>query len=283
MDVMSQVSATRAAGDRSMIVDVYALGARVRVDLVGTPAGFGDQFRHVWAHCLREPDGHGRDGLTLMADAGLISAREVTGAADDRTDADTTARALMELTQRVTTALIKARAGQVLMFHAGALAHPDTGATFVYVACGGTGKTTLTRVLGSGLAYVTDETVAVGPDGWIDAYPKPLSVRRDPFEGVKDETAPCDLGLRPPVAPPWVAGMVVLERDPATRRPEVTELGLLDAVTALAPETSSLALLPRPLHQLADVLTASRGLRRVRYREAADLRDLVHEVTGRSR
>lgn len=278
MDVTSQVDATAELDPGSTVVEVHALGARLHVDLGGTPARFAERFRHVWHLCLPQP----RDGA--LVDAGRVVARDVVDVVsrDDPARDDEIARGLMLLTQHITTSLIKARAGQALMFHAGALADLRSGAAFVYVAQGGTGKTTLTRALGSGLAYLTDETVAVGVDGWIDPYPKPLSVRREPFEGIKDETAPGDLGLRPPVGQPWVAGMVVLERDPAVRRPEVTRLGVLDAITALAPETSSLARLPKPLHLLADLLTASGGLRRVRYGEAADLRDLLHDVTGRT-
>ncbi len=279
MEATSEFRAAPAFDSEATPLELHALGARLCVDLGGMPAGFAQRFRHAWQRCLSGFGGQ------AAVEAGRVVVREVIGVRGlgESQDPDQMARALMQLTQHITTALIRARAGQALMFHAGALADPRSGAAFVYVAQGGTGKTTLTRTLGPGLAYITDETVAVSPNGYIEAYPKPLSVRRDPFEGIKDETAPFDLGLGAPAAPPWVAGMVVLERDPAVGRPEVTDLELLDAVTALAPETSSLALLPKPLHQLADLLTTSGGLRRVRYREAADLRDLVHQVTGRMR
>lgn len=47
------------------------------------------------------------------------------------------------------------------MLHAGAVCHPDTSSSIAYAAPGGTGKTTLTRVLGRRYGYLTDETVGI--------------------------------------------------------------------------------------------------------------------------
>ena len=99
----------------------------------------------------------------------------------------TLASALSGITQQVTRAAIEARAGQLLMFHAGALCDLDTGATIAFVAPGGTGKTTLVRTLGPGRGYVTDETVGVRARRGIEPYCKPLSVRRAEPGAPKDE------------------------------------------------------------------------------------------------
>ena len=71
-------------------------------------------------------------------------------------DEGSRASALQSLTQSVTRAAIDSRAGTALMLHAGGLCDPTSGASIVYVAPGGTGKTTLTRVLGRGRGYPLD-------------------------------------------------------------------------------------------------------------------------------
>src|SRR5690606_13126271 len=82
---------------------------------------------------------------------------------------------MVTLTQRITHALIGRRRGELLMLHAGAVCNPTTGAAIAYVAPGGTGKTTLTRLLGQRYGYITDETVGVEPGSWrIHPYQKPL-------------------------------------------------------------------------------------------------------------
>jgi hypothetical protein len=246
---------------------VRALGRRVAVTL--DPA-LADAARRVWHLCLDDTDGpHDAD---------------VDHPAPASTEADAVASSLQDLTQRVTRAAIGAAAGRSLMFHAGALCDPLTGAALVYVAPGGTGKTTATRTLGPGRGYITDETVAVRPDLTIEPYSKPLSVRRSASSALKDERAPGDLGLVPPAVTPWLAGIVALRRDrPAGAGIEVEDVPLLDALVTLAPETSSLARLGRPLRRLADAVEAAGGLRVVRYAEACDLEPVVAEVLGRTR
>ena len=171
-----------------------------------------------------------------------------------------------------------------MMFHAGALCDQTTGATIAMVAPGGTGKTTLVRTLGATRGYVTDETVAVDADLTISPYCKPLSVRRPDSRQPKDEMAPADLGLTPPRVPPWLAGMVLLRRDLGLGSEVVVEtVDVLDALVLLAPESSSLARLERPLHRLAALLDAVGGLRRVHYHDARDLEPVVREILGRSR
>ncbi|MEO7448919.1 MAG: hypothetical protein ABI336_11665 [Humibacillus sp.] len=205
--------------------------------------------------------------------------------ADAERSADALASTLSQLTQEVTYAAIEARAGELMMFHAGALCDQATGATLAFVAPGGTGKTTLARILGrvTGRGYVTDETVGVRPDLSIEPYRKPLSVRRSE-PGPKDETSPLSLGLDVPQAAPWLAGIVLLSRDlPAGEPIAVEVVDDLDALVMLAPETSSLSRFERPLHELADLVSAVGGLRIVRYHDAEDLEPLVGSVLAQSR
>ena len=168
------------------------------------------------------------------------------------------------------------------MLHAGGLCDTQSGAAIVYVAPGGTGKTTVSRTLGPGRGYISDETVAVGADGTIVSYPKPLSVRRG-VGGIKDETAPGSMGLESPPARPWLAGIVVLRRDLPWGEPvQVSQVGLLDALVMLAPETSSLTRMMSPLRRLGDVIEMGGGLRVVRYNEAAQLEPVIADVLRRS-
>lgn len=188
--------------------------------------------------------------------------------------------ALSQLTQDVTRVAIHGGIGRFLMLHAAALAHPDTGESLVFVAKGGTGKTTLARNLGRRYAYVTDETVAIDPEGRLVPYPKPLSIRDN--AGGKIETSPDELGLLQVKAPPRLAGLILLDRRADSDDPvEVTSLDLFDAIPALVPESSSLAGLDRPLHLLADLIGANGDVQRWTYGDHTDLSDLVAERLGR--
>lgn len=179
---------------------------------------------------------------------------------------------LQQTTQAVTRAFIAAQTGRLLMFHAGACAHPDSGAAVVYVAPGGTGKTTLSRILGRSLGYLTDETVGITADGHIRPYPKPLSIRPQDVIGPKLETSPDELALRTAPADPRLRRIVLLDRrDDHAGAPGTEVLGLAEAIIALAPETSALSSLDRPLHLLADLVGATGPVLRCRYREAEDL------------
>lgn len=182
------------------------------------------------------------------------------------------------LTQRVTHALIGARRGELLMFHAGAVSHPVTGRSLVFIARGGTGKTTLSSTLARSYGYVTDETVGMQPDGTILPYPKPLSVRQD--QHYKRETSPDELGLLRSHPAPHASRFVLLDRSPDAEAATIERLGTIDAIVAVSPETSSLSHLPRALHAIAELLDATGGAERWTYAEHADLLPLVHYTLG---
>ena len=187
-------------------------------------------------------------------------------------DPDRLAKRLMTTTQDITRALIRSQRGRLLMLHAGAVSHPETGESLVYVAPGGTGKTTLSRLLGRSFGYLTDETVGLDATGTILPYPKPLSVRADQ-PGLKHEVSPDALGLLPAPAQPRVARVVLLDRRVDAHEAEVEEVGFMDALFALTEQSSSLPMLDRPLHRLADAhryrgASAARPIRRSRGRRA---------------
>ena len=84
----------------------------------------------------------------------------------------------------------------------------------------GTGKTTLTRILGQRFGYLTDETVGLDPvTRWITPYPKPLSLRTREGGFPKREEGPDGLGLLPAHPAPVLTSLILIRRDPAVTGP----------------------------------------------------------------
>jgi hypothetical protein len=240
----------------SEVLRLHGLGAVVDVRCTGSAAAeLEAAMRVAWSRCLVPPDNAPVEAPPL--DVRLDDPAELP-------------RRMMLTTQRVTRSLIGARAGQLLMFHAGAVGDPQTGRTLVYVAKGGTGKTTLSRLLGQRFGYVTDETVGIDASGTIHPYPKPLSVRRPDANGLKDEVSPDELSLLAPAAEPHLAQLILLDRAPSAGSATLEELPFMDALFGLVEQTSSLSALPRPLHALADLVEGTNPVLRLRYREAVD-------------
>lgn len=243
-------------GYRQYMPVVGGLGVAVCADLSG---GTQDptEFRHAWRRCLLD-DTTG-DIATVIASNQSMAA----------------------LTQVITLRLIEQQRGRLLMLHAAALGHPKTGRTVAFVAPGGTGKTTLVRTLGCRYGYITDETVGVDPGTLaVLPYPKPLSIRREDSPEIKDEWSPDELGLLPAPHAPVLAKMVLLRRVAGLDELEIVELSLADAIMGIVPETSSLPLLPRPLHLLANVIERTGGVVLARYGDATQLEPWVVDQLG---
>lgn len=189
--------------------------------------------------------------------------------------------AIMErTTQRITAALIGQQAGQLMMFHAGAVCDPHTGRTIAYVAPSRTGKTTLTLELGKRFGYLTDETVAVDESLRVYPYPKPLSVR-GPSGTPRREISPDELGLLPAHPDPRLHRLVVLDRDERhAGPPTIEELGFFDAVVQLAPQMSSLGALPRGLHRLKAMMEKLGPTLVLHYRESESIIGLFETLLG---
>lgn len=301
---MSRVASVTTS---DLVVPLRALGTDVDIQVAGHDATMlARGLRDRWHLCLRED--------AAVAGAGAVADTDTDAAHDARTPGEKPRvvrvtllppegeqepasawargdndvrdrdprRLLQRLTQSITHEVITARTGELLMLHAAGLADPATGATAVFVAPGNTGKTTLCRTLGPTRRYLSDETVGIRRDGTVVPYPKPLSVRRPDWVGVKDETAPGDVGLRSPEADPWLAGIVLLRREEDhVGAPVVEDLEVLDAVISLTPESSGFMRTERPLRWLADVLERTGGARRVTYAEVADLEPLAAEICSR--
>lgn len=233
---------------------IRALGTSVQVDL--GDAVDADEFATAWSRCL--VDGVGSTTMRVGARTTMTS-----------------------LTQAITQRLIERRRGELLMLHAGAVCNPTSGASLAYAAPGGTGKTTLTRLLGQHYGYLTDETVGVEPGSWrIHPYEKPLSVRNGRGGHPKQEHSPDDLSLVRAHPVPRLTTLALLRR--VDHRPDasVTRLDLFDAIPLLAPETSSLASLTRPLQLLANLEEAIGGFWLVEYAEAEQVQDWARDRLG---
>ena len=243
------------------MLELHGLGVRVPVAVRGERADeVADALRRAWSRCLA-PRGGERDAEPLTA--------ELTGEL---------APFLQGFTQQVTTTAIKAQRGRLFMFHAGAVTDAATGHALAYVAPGGTGKTTLSALLGRTHGYVTDETVGFTPDGRILPYEKPLSVRPQDYAGIKDEVPPDALGLAHVHPEARLHRFVLISRDASLDAPVVERLGVADAILRLATESSSLSALDRPLRTLASFLQERPPTLAVRYAEAEQVRDVLLEA-----
>lgn len=247
---------------------IHALGTTVRVEL-GEEID-PEEFAQAWSRCLA---------------ANRDSTRHTTPEATSADEIPTVSgqRSMTSLTQSITRALIERRRGHLLMLHAGAVCNPDTGASIAYVAPGGTGKTTLTRLLGRRYGYLTDETVGIEPRTWrIKPYPKPLSTRTPEGGYPKSELGPDELGLLEAHPHPTLTTLAILRRTSGRAEAEISRLDLFDAVTALVPETSSLPAMDRPLHLLADLYDELGGFWLLEFGEAEQLTGWIDDRLGGS-
>jgi len=276
LDVIRPASTTaRSSGNHRLVVG--GIGAHMALHIAGgRRAEAVTELAHLWSRCAASSDAEVSHTLTVQ-----LTEPGATQAAQAETPtrvADSDARRLWERTSRaVTLALIKARAGELLMLHAGAVCHPTTGRTLVFVAPSQTGKTTLTAVLGRHFGYLGDELVAVDDNLRVLGYPKPLSMRsRD--GAARAETAADDLRLQPAHDHPTLARIAIINRDPQHTGPATAEeLDLFDAIMQLAPQMSSLGAMPAGLQQLAAVVGRTGPVLQITYSEAESVLPLAHE------
>jgi hypothetical protein len=253
------------------------LGTRVDVLTSGGGAGaLAASIAHAWDRCLADPDSPAATVVEALLDDDGATVSEARGrgvvAARDE------GSVLHHLVTSLTLNAIASRHGQLWMLHACAVADPATGASVVLVAPSGTGKTTAAVALGRHLGYLTDETAAIRADGTLVPYPKPLSVLVDGHRP-KWQASPTELGLLAAPSEPRLAAIALLERTGAGA-PSVEKVRTVEALPALAAQSSALQLLERPLHLVAGHLARTGGLRRITYREAADLVPVVRDLIG---
>lgn len=172
---------------------------------------------------------------------------------------------------------IEAAAGTRLMLHAGGVADVQ-GRVVALVGPSGMGKTTASIYFARhGFGYVTDETVAIGTDGDVLPFPRPLSIHVD---GVEVQRSPDRLGLAVPVADLRINRIVLLDRVSGhAERPIVNGVPLVDALLELIPHVSALTRLPEPLQYMARIVDQCGGAFRLTYGEMDDrVVDLISEL-----
>jgi hypothetical protein len=255
-------------------VDLEVLDTKVRLWCAGSAGeSLAKVVRHAWARCL--VDGRPIPDVTLK----VGTAPGPPGL--DLVDSDVD-RLMHQLSSLVTLRSINYQAGRMLMLHAAGLAHPESGGSIALVGPSGTGKTTAALGLGRQLGYLSDETVAVRADVTIAPYPKPLSVLPDDGSRVKTQVSPDDVGLQLAPDSCRLTAMVILARDGSTDA-WLETLPLLESLARLAPESSYLARLERPLHRLADVIEEVGGVKVLHYTERDQLPGLVCDLIASAR
>ncbi len=261
------------------VVNLFGLGVHTTLETSGPRVKeLTTTIQTAWSRCLT-PRGGELDSPTLQV---CLDDTDDVGA-DQPPNRDllrgTDLRKLMQsLTQEITQRSIATQAGRLLMLHASAVTNPKTGASLILVAPGGTGKTTLARKLGVRWGYLTDETAGVREDGTVLPYEKPLSIRRSSESWEKDEVSPDELGLGRPSAIPTVSRIALIRRQPGHGSTSVAEMDVVDALIALAPETSSLSDLPNPLSALATVLDSVSPVLQITYAESDSVQPLFDDL-----
>ncbi len=208
----------------------------------------------------------------------LLSAWRDSGVPNARTESEPDETPLVEVPQlsrgsleflayrfsvHVTTAALEYHRGRQLMFHAGGIARSD-GAVVAIVGPSGRGKTTTIRELAREYGYVSDETIAITGQGEVWPYRKPLSVITEGHQD-KVQIPPSDLHLQPlPDGVLRIAGLVLLDRAAEEiRTSQVESVSLAEGLVELVQQTSYLVELPHPLRRIAEIATATGGVRRL--------------------
>jgi len=256
-------------GDPAIPVRVSALG--VDIDLLVTGELLSQAVRAAWRDALVDAPGGRCTQITVAL--GTHQMADVCGGSIEEV--------LHHLSPAVTQVAIGHWAGELMMLHAAALADPESGATAVLVAASGTGKTTASRTLGRRFAYVSDETAGITRDGLVLPYRKPLSIIETGH--LKTQVAPSALGLLATARECRIGALLLLDRQPDhAGPPTVTPVDTIDAIAAIAPQSSYLPSVERPLQRLAELVRLAGGAHRATYGEAADLEQPIADLLRKS-
>jgi len=264
-------------------VRLEALEVRFEVLCTGSGAAeLASAVAAAWDWAAFEPSSDDRNGtlqrLTVVLEEDPDELARSAGSSD------LFARDLPTLMDRlspmVTRVAVTERRRDLVMFHACAVADPETGDAVVLYGPSGTGKTTMARTLCTDLVYLSDETAGVTPDLRVVPYLKPLSIILTGGDDLKEQVSPGRLGLVRPLDRPYrLIGLVQLARDPGHHGDATREsLATVDALPELVAQTSYTRELDRPLHHLADLAHRVGGVQRATYAEAEQLRPVVRAI-----
>lgn len=251
------------AGHHSHTVMIRSLLAIIKVS--GLSATEALEVRRTWARCLWTPTSSSSDDDTPH------------GAEIKRVPGMDWTLFHENLVSEITAFGIASCRGEYFMFHAAALANPRNGNALALVAPSGTGKTTATKILGTTLAYITDETAAISDNLSVLGYPKPLSLYGKSAVRPKHQHSPDELELLATEGDARLTCIAILDRvkDRDLDSAQAVELPLLEALERLIPESSSLSQLPRGLVSLCRLIDSLGGAQIFRYSEAEQLVPLV--------
>jgi hypothetical protein len=233
----------------------------------------------AWDWCLTG-EGQGTVERSVQHLTVMLEGSPETAPSPSRVVARDVASLLHKLSPVVTRLAITERRDDLIMFHACAVADPETGATIVLYGPSGTGKTTLARTLCTELVYLSDETAGIAPDLRVVPYLKPLSILVKSGDRIKEQVSPGRLGLlRPGQVSFRLHSLVQLHRDPEHRGDAVLErLATVDALPELMAQTSFTRHVEHPLQQMAALAHRVGGVQRVRYAEAEQLRPVLRTL-----
>lgn len=248
-------------------IDVVVSAIGVNIGLVVSGRDLADAVTTAWQDAVTESPAQPTQVLTVALDS------------DPRADVwgSSIEEVLHRLSPAVTQAAITHWAGDLMMLHAAALADPNTGRTAVLVAASGTGKTTASRTLGRRFAYLSDETAGITREGLVLPYRKPLSIIKTGH--LKTQVAPSTLGLLATTLECRIGALLLLDRQPDhAGRATVTPMDTIDAIAAIAPQSSFLPSVDRPLQRLAELVGMAGGAHLATYREASDLEQPIADL-----
>jgi hypothetical protein len=264
-------------------VRLEALEVRFEVSCVGSGASdLAEALSAAWDWCAVETAYDDADGdvhrLTVLLEEDPDALADA--AASSSLFAHDLPTLMDRLSPMVTRVAVTERRQDLVMFHACAVADPETGDAVVLYGPSGTGKTTMARTLCTDLVYLSDETAGVADDLRIVPYLKPLSIIAKPGDDLKEQVSPGRLGLVRPRAMTYrLRGLVQLRREPThTGAADLERLATVDARPELVAQTSYTRELKRPLHQLAGLAHRVGGVQRATYAEAEQLRPVVRAL-----
>lgn len=238
---------TREAAEQ--VVNAFGVTVLIQVETVADAPGLADQLiKRLTEAWVDSPIPDGEATEQLVVNLGQISEEQFE-------------QVHSNMSTQVTLAALKSHAGRSLLFHAGGIARED-GRVAIVVGPSGRGKTTTMRQLGQHYGYVSDETIAITPDGVVLPYRKPLSVITKGHDH-KLQIRPSQLNLLPlPDAPLQLGGIAVLERAPEGENAStVTHMGFAAGIVAVIEQSSYLIDLDRPLARVSEAAAAVGGFK----------------------